>query len=100
MPSHQHLLSTEEEITDYYLSKSYSEDECKNVLYDIYQSPIINRVMFDDYIKLFAKHFYMVASEIMYNDVDSELLKLLRKTYPENSDFSAYGGKFLLKNRK
>ena len=56
--------------------------------------------MFDKYLQLFATHFNVVASELMYNDIEQEILYQLRKKFPENIDFSTYGGKFLLKNRK
>lgn len=96
MPSHIHLLCSEDEIIEYYLSKNYTKEKCKTVLHWFYGTSLINRIMFDKYLQLFATYFSVVTSELMYNDIKQEILYQLRKKFPDNIDFSTYGGKFLL----
>ena len=100
MPSHIHLLASVDEIFEYYRSKGATEAECATVEEWFFKTDIINRVFFEDYIKLFYEHFYFVASLAMYSDIDPEVLSILREKYPQYTDFSTYGGSFLLKNLK
>jgi hypothetical protein len=98
MPSHIHLLASKDEMFDYYLSKGATESDCITVNEWFFETDIINRVFFEDYIKLFYEHFYYVASTMIYAEIDPSILSLLRKKYPEYKDYSTYGGSFLLKN--
>lgn len=100
MPSHIHLLCSRKEIKDFYLSNGYSENQCASVFHWFYETPLINRLMYEDHIKSFIFYFNLVASEIMYNDIDPMILSELRNKFPNYIDFSSYGGKFLLKNMK
>jgi len=97
IPSHIHLLCNEDEIKEYYLQKGYSSAICNEVIRWFYETPIINRLMYDDIIMAFKQHFYLIASNKMYFDVDSEILSALKKRYPMYYDFTTYGGGFLLK---
>jgi len=98
MPSHIHLLCGRDEITDFYLRKGYTADQCQQVLHWFYETPIINRLMYEDYIKLFHEHYYLAASEVIYNYIDKNVLRLLRHQYRGYLDFSSYGGTYLLIN--
>ena len=100
MPSHIHLLASLDEIYDYYRSKGATEAECATVNEWFYKTCIINRLFYEDYISLFYKHFYFIASSVMYSDIDSSILSMLRKKYPKYIDFSSYGGSFLMKKLK
>lgn len=100
MPTHIHLLSTAEEIKDYYISQGASKDQSNSVIHWFYETNIINRVFYDDYLTLFSEYFFIVATDLMYADISIDILDELKKAYPNYSDFTTYGGKFLLKNRK
>lgn len=100
LPSHIHLLASVEEIFEYYRSKGATDAECATVEEWFYKTNMINRVFFEDYIKLFHEHFYVLASSTMYSKIDPVVLALLREKYPPYQDFSTYGGSFLLKNMK
>ena len=100
MPSHIHLLASVDEIFEYYRSEGASDAECATVEEWFFKTDIINRVFFEDYIKLFYEYFYNVASLTMYSEIDPVVLSLLREKYPPYRDFSTYGGSFLLKNLK
>lgn len=100
MPSHIHLLCSREEIKEFYLENGYSESQCDIVLHWFYETPLINRVMYEDFIRFFNLYFTLIACEVMYNDIDPMILSALRKKFPNYTDFSSYGGKFLLKNNK
>jgi len=98
MPSHIHLLCRRDEIRDFYLRKGYTVDQCQEVFHWFYETPIINRLMYEDYIMLFHTHYYLAASEVMYNYIDKDIVRLLRHQYRGYLDFSSYGGAYLLIN--
>lgn len=98
IPSHIHLLASVEEIFEYYRGQGATEAECATVAQWFFETDIINRVFFDDYVKLFYRHFYFVASSTIYSEIDPKVLSMLRERYPGYQDFSTYGGSFLLKN--
>jgi SAM-dependent methyltransferase len=100
MPSHIHLLSSLNEIFDFYRSKGATDSECATVKQWFYETNYINRLFYEDYIKLFHEHYYFIACETMYAEIDPSILSMLRKKYPKYKDFSTYGGSFLLKNLK
>lgn len=97
LPAHMHLLCTPEEIRDWYRTQHYPDTVGDTVLHWFYDTPIINRLFYDDYLVLMAQHFQVVASEIMYNDLPPAHLGMLRARFPGRTDFSSYGGKFLLR---
>lgn len=98
MPSHMHLLSSPDEIKAYYQSQGKTDTDCKSVQEWFFETNIINRVFYEDYIKLFYNYFYFIASESMYSHIESSFLSMLREKYPKYNDFSTYGGSFLLQN--
>jgi SAM-dependent methyltransferase len=98
LPSHIHLLSDTDEIADFYKMNGASEAECATVQEWFFETEIINRRFFEDYLWLFLRHFYLVGSMVMYSEIDPSVLEMLRSKYKEYSDFSTYGGSFLLKN--
>jgi SAM-dependent methyltransferase len=97
LPAHMHLLCDHEEIRDWYRRRDYTKDTGDSVLHWFYETPIINRMFYDDYVRLMAQHFQLVASEIMYNDLPHAHVTVLRDRFPGYLDFSSYGGKFLLR---
>jgi SAM-dependent methyltransferase len=97
MPAHIHLLCSSDEIGEWYAAKGYTKDQIKNVLHWFFETPVINRVFFDDYMRFMSAQFQIVASEIMYNHLPGAHLTRLRRQYPGHLDFSSYGGKFLLR---
>jgi len=100
IPAHIHLLCSADEIKNFYLSKGYSEAQIQSVLFWFNGTDIINRLPFETYIQQFTIFFSVVCSSLMYHDLPYEHIDTLRCRYPHISDFSTYGGNFLLKNRK
>ena len=96
MPAYLHLLCSRDEISRYYLENGYSQETITQILHWFFETPIINRYMYDDYIANFTRHFQIVASETMYNHVPDATLDLLRKKFPRHNDFTTYGGSYLL----
>jgi len=99
MPSHIHMLCSKDEIVSFYRNAGYPDDVCQNVLHWFFETPIINRLMYEEYIAIFYKWFLLAASEIMYTHVDAGLHRLLKEKFNQYNDFSSYGGKYLLINR-
>jgi SAM-dependent methyltransferase len=97
LPAHFHLLSTFEEIREWYASMGYDKSVSEVVLDCLYRTPMINRLFFDDYMRMIRDEFQIVAMELMFNDLPADHLKLLRAKFPGYMDFSTYGGKFLLR---
>jgi SAM-dependent methyltransferase len=97
LPAHFHLLSSLDEIRAWYLSMGYPPTTAESVLQWLYQTPIINRLFFDDYMRMIRDEFQIVAMELMFNDLPTNHLKMLRAKFPGYMDFSTYGGKFLLR---
>ena len=94
MPAHMHLLCTHEEIRKFYLEQGYSEETVRSVLHWFDETPIINRLFFDDYIRIFNNYQMLLdSSELMYNILPVSHLKLLQSRFPGKHDFSTYGAK-------
>jgi SAM-dependent methyltransferase len=100
MPSHVHLLCTPEEITQYYRALGARKDECATVIHWLFETDIINRLFYEDYLALVWECFYYVASINMYSRIDSGLITILRSRFKKYKDFSTYGSRILLKNMK
>jgi SAM-dependent methyltransferase len=100
MPAYMHLLSAPWEIADYYKSLGYPDQLCEAPLQWFYKADHINRVMFDDYTRLFARHFGVERCAAMLHDVPDNLLALLRARFPGYIDFSTYGGAYRLRVAK
>jgi len=97
LPAHMHLLCAPEEIRQWYRERGYTTGIGDTVLHWFYETPIINRVFYEDHLRYMARHFQVVASEIMYNEIPAEQLAKLRIIFPPYLDFASYGGKFLLR---
>jgi SAM-dependent methyltransferase len=97
LPAHMHLLCSEEELRDWYRKRGYPDGVGDTVLHWFYETRLINRVFYEDYVRLMHRHFQVVASEVMYNDLPRAHTDALRARFPGYSDFSTYGGKFLLR---
>jgi SAM-dependent methyltransferase len=97
LPAHMHLLCTHDEIREWYRRQNYPDSIGDTVLHWFYETPIINRLFYEDYLRLMSRHFQMVASEVMYNDLPPLHLAALRERFPRYVDFSSYGGRFLLR---
>ena len=97
LPAHIHLLCDRDEIGAWYRRHGYGDDVVASVLHWFYDAPIINRLFYDDYVRIMPRHFQLVASELMYNDLPPAHVRLLRDRYPGYSDFSTYGGRYLLR---
>lgn len=99
MPAHMHLLCSREEIVNFYGENGYPESVGRTANRWFFETPIINRVFYDEYMKIFDR-FQIDRMELMYNDLPREHVERLRKTYPGRRDFSTYGGKYKLIVRK
>jgi ubiquinone/menaquinone biosynthesis C-methylase UbiE len=101
MPAHMHLLCSHQDIISYYLEMGYPASAGHAAIHWFYETPIINRVFYDDYMKIFEEdRFQIDRMEIMYNALPRDHIERLRDGYPGRRDFSAYGGKYKLVVRK
>lgn len=101
MPAHIHLLCTKDEIKAHYLQCGLSETDVNSVFHWFFETNIINRVFFDDYMKIIQEsHLQIDEMEFMYNNLPLEHVKLLRSQYSGRRDFSTYGFKSKLINQK
>lgn len=101
MPAHIHLLCSKKRIFDYYLESGLGERVASAALHWFYETPIINRVFFDDYNRIFqSSNLQIDELELMHNELPIDHLQLLRRRYPGRWDFSTYGAKVKLINRK
>jgi SAM-dependent methyltransferase len=95
MPAHMHLLCSPEEIAQYYMDMGYSEEVGNNINHWFFDTPIINRRPYDDYINIFnSKSLQVDRMEIMYNKLPISHINALKNIYPDLNDFSSYGGKY------
>ena len=97
LPAHMHLLCDRDEIRAWYRRQGYADDVGDTVLHWFYDTPIINRLFYDDYVRIMPRYFQLVASEIMYNELPADHAAALRERFPAYTDFSTYGGKYLLR---
>ena len=97
LPAYLHLLCQEDEIGRFVVENGLAPEYIPWFLGAFYESPIINRLMYEDFMRLFSEHFQLVQSEVMYNDVPPEFVAELRQKYEPYRDFTSYGGKYLLK---
>jgi len=97
LPAYLHLLCSDNEIASFVRDNGLSDDYIPWFLRMFFEHPIINRVMYDDYLRLFSEYFQLVLSEVIYNEVPSKFITLLRKELPPYRDFTSYGGGYLLK---
>lgn len=94
MPAHMHLLCTHEEILKFHLEQGYSEQTGRSVLHWFYKTPIINRLFYDDYLRILNNcEMQLDSCVLMYNILPAIHLKLLQSRFPGKTDFSTYGAK-------
>lgn len=91
LPAFLHLLCSPEQIRAYFGADGAA------ALHWFYSAPHINRIMYEDYVRLFFKHFQVQAIEHMSLDVPVDILDILRTKYTPYQDFSTYGGSYRLK---
>lgn len=92
LPGWMHLLSSPTEIRTFYLDNGYSDEAVRQVLIHLFETDMINRVMYEDYFDYINQHFTITNTHMLYNHCPSELYKILRKKFPRYHDFSTYGG--------
>jgi hypothetical protein len=86
MPAQTHLLCPADEIADYYRELGYPVDTDRTVTHRFYDTPLINRVFYDDYItEMKALQIDMME---LYSDLPASHLSRLRAAFPGRSDFS------------
>jgi SAM-dependent methyltransferase len=101
LPAHIHLLCSRDELIRYYVRNGYTEHEGWVAHYWFHEVPLINRVFYDDYMRIFEEdRFQLDRAELMYNALPRSHLAHLRSRYPGRRDFSTYGGKYKLIVRK
>jgi SAM-dependent methyltransferase len=97
MPAYLHLLCQPHHIAEYYRKNGYTVDDVETAFHWFYESPIMNRLMYEDYARCFSRHGYVVMSEHMYHVVPDWILAKLRQRFAPYCDFSSYGAKCLLR---
>jgi SAM-dependent methyltransferase len=100
MPAHLHLLCSKDEIYDYYCN-ARDEESARAVLHWFYDTPIINRLFYQDYLSFFEDGGLIVDSIVnMNNLLPVNHLLHLRNKFPNYKNFSTYGSKIKLINSK
>lgn len=94
MPAHMHLLCSPEEIVNYYIEQGRKESDGYLALHWFFETPIINRLFYDDYLRIFSNaRLQLDSQELMYNIIPAAHLSKLQNVYPGINDFSTYGAK-------
>lgn len=96
MPAFLHLLCTPQEVERWYQEQGHSLADAKAVIHWFHAAQGINRLPYDAYMKAFSTHMTLEQAEMMTLDVPRDLLDILRVRYGW-TDFSTYGGKYLLR---
>jgi SAM-dependent methyltransferase len=97
LPAYIHLLCSENEIARFVTDNGLVDGYVDWYLKEFYETPIINRVMYDDYMRLFSEYFQVIASEVSYNEVPGNIVDELRTSYAPYRDFTSYGGGYTLR---
>ena len=101
MPAHINLLCSRQEIVDHYREAGYPDKAWQAALHWFFETPIINRVLYDDYMTIFEEdRFQIDRMEIMYNELPRDHLDRLKRAFPGRRNFTDYGGKYKLVVRK
>jgi SAM-dependent methyltransferase len=96
-PAHMHLLCSKKEIYEFYKMKGYDNATSELVVYQIFESDIINRFTIDDYNKIFfSKEWHVDSYERMYNVFPLTHQNKLKVSHPDYTDFNTYGLKIHL----
>jgi SAM-dependent methyltransferase len=96
MPAHIHLLCSPQEIVNYYRECGYGDSGGLIAQHWFYETKIINRLMYEDYVRLLGERFQWCYQELMYNTLPEEHLAELRRKFPPYRDFTTYGARYIL----
>jgi len=94
LPAYMHLLSSPEEIREFYGKHGYSTPVIDLILNEIFGKDHLNRLFYDEYVKVISRHYFIQNVEAMTNDVPEEILGRLRANFPGSIDFATYGAKY------
>ena len=97
LPAYLHLLCSQDEVRRFVLDNGLTEDYVPWFVRMFWEDPMINRLMFEDYLRAFGERFQLVEQSTCYCDVPRDFVDLLRRRYAPFRDFSSYGGAFRLK---
>ena len=97
LPAFMHLLCSPDEIRNFYVAQGYVQAMGDKVVEQMFSDNFINRVNYDEYIRLMSRYFVIQNAELMTVPVPEQMLEMLRKTFPNVIDFSTYGGKYHLR---
>jgi len=88
----QHLLLDRWQMLDYLIDLGIEKPRAETAVYQIYNSPTINRYTFDDYVRAFngAEYTHLDVHRSFTVEPSSGLLAQLQARHPNVSDFSAY----------
>jgi hypothetical protein len=91
LPHFAHLLMSPD-VMKRYLSKFYPTNIVKLAIYQIYMSDRVNRLFYEDYVKLFnnAKFSSCNIFSQYDSDVSPDILEKLSIIYPEYSNFNTH----------
>jgi len=94
LPAFFHLLCSRQEIVDYYSSLGYTNDSIAYITRDLYNNDYINRVFYDQYVRLFNDFYTLEMCDLITIPVPRDLLLILRQKCLGAFDFSTYGGSY------
>lgn len=99
VPNYGHLLLTKGEMR-LRLRKKVSQKLLDEILDWVYQKPDINRLFFEDYVRMFdASSFEVLHLTVDEEHVDSKTLKTLRACYPGYYRFGVRNVEVLLRKQ-
>lgn len=89
----EHLLSNKTELDFFLDSVNMSKQFRHDVLYQFYESNFINRLFYEDYVKLLNLSSFndFKIEDLWPESIDSNILEILHNKYPNNSNFTTYG---------
>jgi ubiquinone/menaquinone biosynthesis C-methylase UbiE len=98
LPAYCHLLMDEKSLLAHLSAEGFEADTASAMVEFVFNSPHQNRLMYNDYEKLFANSKFLVTD---WNSIENEQLKSLyggapadetirelRRKYPRNSEFT------------
>lgn len=83
IPTHVHLLEPREAMPN-------------DVAHYTFDTDLLNRVMYEDVLRMMRRDFLLVRFEAFWHDVPRRVLDELRAKFPGYEDFSTYGGLYFL----
>jgi len=101
LPSHFHLLFSEEEIAEFFLINGPLHSDRPDLHIDkvldfIYRSDMVNRFFFDDYELLYKTYFRPVFKKYFSSHLPTKLLAILTDKYPSRQHFEVESAEFLV----